>query len=287
ALRTLSLARTLAEPNLVALNGQTANFQAGGQFPIPVIGAGGAAGGAAGTNLQGVSFVPFGVQLQFTPLILNRDTIRLQLNAEVSALDATVGTNIGGAAGGTSVSGLSNNSFQTTVQLRSGQTLAVAGLIESSLNSSAQRVPLWGDLPLIGATGGARSTTSSETELVVLVTPELVAPVDGHFEPPLPGDDVFEPTDIEFYLSNRLESRRSRNHRASVRTDFARQRTGENCCAQQFMIGPVGPTDRCPRSPATVPHRVVPKTTVSPATAAAGAPAIRTSLSDLIQGDQR
>jgi len=218
ALRNLSLAKTLAEPNLVALNGETANFQSGGSFPIPVIGSGGVGGG---TNLQGVSFVPFGVQLQFTPLIRDRDVIRLQIDADISALDASAGTSIGGGAGGTSVSGISNQSFQTTVELRSGQTLAV------------------------GNAFGTRDSTSSETELVILVTPELVSPLGAQQQPALPGDDIYEPTDIEFYLSNRLESRRARNHRSPVRTDFARQKNGEFCGVEQFLIGAVGPTDRC------------------------------------------
>jgi len=95
ALRRLSLSRTLAEPNLVAMNGQPANFQAGGQFPIPVIAAGGAA-----NNLQGVQFVPFGVQLQFVPLIQDRDVVRLQVQANVSTRDESLGANIGGGGGG-------------------------------------------------------------------------------------------------------------------------------------------------------------------------------------------
>jgi len=242
ALRNLSLAKTLAEPNLVALNGETANFQSGGSFPIPVIGSGGVGGG---TNLQGVSFVPFGVQLQFTPLIRDRDVIRLQIDADISALDASAGTSIGGGAGGTSVSGISNQSFQTTVELRSGQTLAVAGLIESSLATASERAPWLGDVPLVGNAFGTRDSTSSETELVILVTPELVSPLGTQQQPSLPGDDIYEPTDIEFYLSNRLESRRARNHRSPVRTDFARQKNGEFCGVEQFLIGAVGPTDRC------------------------------------------
>ena len=242
ALRNLSLAKTLAEPNLVALNGQTANFQSGGSFPIPVIGSGGVGGG---TNLQGVSFVPFGVQLQFTPLIRDRDVIRLQIDADISALDASVGTSIGGGGGGTSVSGISNQAFQTTVELRSGQTLAVAGLIESSLAAASERVPWLGDLPLLGNALGTRDVTSTETELVILVTPELVAPLGEHHQPSLPGDDIYEPSDIEFYLANRLESRRARNHRSAVRTDCDRQKSGEFCDVEQFLIGAVGPTDRC------------------------------------------
>lgn len=254
ALRRMNLSRTLAEPNLVAMNGQPADFQGGGQFPIPIISAGG-----VGNNLQGVSFVPFGVQLEFTPFIQDRDVIRLQMRAEVSTRDESLGTNIGGGGGGGSqVAGLNSRNFSTTVQLRSGQTIAVAGLLQTNFGASTDRVPFWGDLPFIGATGGVNRTSSGEQELVILVTPHLVAPVDACHSLPLPGDDVREPTDIEFFIANRLESRRSRDFRASVRTDYARQKRAEHCCAERFIIGQVGPTDRCCPQPTPVPHAAVP-----------------------------
>ncbi|WP_146531103.1 type II and III secretion system protein family protein [Novipirellula artificiosorum] len=249
ALRRMNLSRTLAEPNLVAMNGQPADFQAGGQFPIPIISSGG-----VGNNLQGVSFVPFGVQLQFTPFIQDRDVIRLRMNAEVSTRDESLGTSIGGGGGGTQVSGLNSRNFSTTVQLRSGQTIAVAGLLQTNYGASTDRVPFWGDLPIIGATGGVNRSSSGEQELVILVTPHLVAPVDACEGPALPGSDVHEPTDIEFFIANRLESRRSRDYRSSVRTDYARQKRAEHCCPELFMIGEVGPTDRCCPRPAPVPH---------------------------------
>ncbi|SMP60027.1 pilus assembly protein CpaC [Neorhodopirellula lusitana] len=253
ALRRMNLSRTLAEPNLVAMNGQPADFQAGGQFPIPII----SSGGTGGNNLQGVSFVPFGVQLQFTPFIQDRDVIRLQMNAEVSTRDESLGTSIGGGGGGTQVSGLNSRNFSTTVQLRSGQTIAVAGLLQTNYGASTDRVPFWGDLPIIGATGGVNRSSSGEQELVILVTPHLVAPVDACSAPALPGSDVHEPTDIEFFIANRLESRRSKDYRSSVRTDYARQKRAEHCCPELFMIGEVGPTDRCCPRPAPVPHTAI------------------------------
>jgi len=255
ALRRMNLSRTLAEPNLVAMNGQPADFQAGGQFPIPIISAGG-----VGNNLQGVSFVPFGVQLQFTPFIQERDVIRLQMNAEVSTRDESLGTNIGGGGGGggSQVAGLNSRNFSTTVQLRSGQTIAVAGLLQTNYGASTDRVPFWGDLPIIGSTGGVNRTSSGEQELVILVTPHLVAPVDACAAPALPGSDVHEPTDIEFFIANRLESRRSRDYRSAVRTDYARQKQAEHCRAEQFMIGDMGPTDRCCPRPAPVRHTAIP-----------------------------
>ncbi len=248
--RQLGFSRTLAEPNLVAINGQPANFQAGGQFPIPVISAGGVA-----QNLQGVQFVPFGVQLQFVPIIQDRDVIRLQIRAEVSTRDEALGTNIGGAGGGTAVPGLNSRNFSSTVELRSGQTLAVAGLMETDFGASSDRLPWLGDLPLVGPLTGINRTSAREQELVILVTPELVATVDACSTPGLPGNDVYEPTDIEFFLSNRLESRRSKDFRSAVRTDYHKQRRPDLCCPDRFIIGASGPTDRCCNQPVAVPHQ--------------------------------
>lgn len=252
ALRRLNLSRTLAEPNLITMNGQPADFQAGGRFPVPIISSGGVGNGQ---NLQGVSFVPFGVQLQFTPFIQDRDVIRLQVNAEVSTRDESLGTTIGGAGNGTQVSGLNSRNFATTVKLRSGQTIAVAGLLQTNYGASTDRVPFWGDLPIIGATGGVNRSSSGEQELVILVTPHLVAACDQCDCQPLPGSDVHEPTDIEFFIANRLESRRSTDYRSSVRTDHARQKRGEHCRPDRFMIGQVGPTDRCCSNSLPTPHQ--------------------------------
>jgi pilus assembly protein CpaC len=279
ALRKMNLSRTLAEPNLVAMNGESADFRAGGQFPIPIISSGG-----VGSNLQGVSFVPFGVSLEFTPFLQDRDVIRLQMNASVSTRDESLGTNIGGAGGGTSVAGLNSRDFSTTVQLRSGQTIAVAGLLQTNYGSSTDRVPFWGDLPIIGATGGANRTSSGEQELVILVTPHLVAPVDACEPLPVPGDDVHEPTDIEFFIANRLESRRSQDYRASVRTDFARQKRVEHCCPEIFMIGEVGPTDRCCPQSTRTPHTAIP-TNSQPATPATSG--VSKKFTDLIESSEQ
>src|SRR5205085_10926860 len=132
---------SLAEPNLVTMNGQTANFQAGGQFPVPVV------TGFTTAGLQGVNFIPFGVQLSFTPYITDRDRIRLVMSAEVSSRDLSAGNiTIGGAA----VPNLSTRNFQTTVELREGQTLAVAGLIQNNLGAESHRVPFFGYIPFLG-----------------------------------------------------------------------------------------------------------------------------------------
>lgn len=252
ALRRLNLSKTLAEPNLVTMNGQPADFHAGGRFPVPIISSG---GNGNGQNLQGVSFIPFGVELEFTPIIEDRDIIRLQLNAEVSTRDESLGTAIGGNGGsGTQVSGLNSRNFSTTVQLRSGQTIAVAGLLQTNYGASADRVPFWGDLPFVGATGGVNRSSSGEQELVILVTPHLVAPTDEGRSRSLPGSDVYEPSDLEFFVANRLESRRSKDYRSSVRTDHARQKIAQKCRTEHFMLGQLGPTDRPTPVAGTKPH---------------------------------
>ena len=234
ALRTLNFARTLAEPNLTTANGHPATFFAGGEFPVPnsVITPGGTA--------QSVTYMPFGVQLQFVPYITDRDRIRLEVQASVSTRSAAT-TQV---SGGSVPSELDARTFTTTVDLRDGQTLTVAGLINTSFGGTSNRVPLWGDLPIIGRTGGSDQVSSSEQELMILVTPVLVHPLDQCQTPPLPGNDIFEPGDIEFYLGGHLEGHRTEDYRTSVRTDFARQAAYWNC-ENLYIIGPKGPTYGC------------------------------------------
>ncbi|MBX9678172.1 MAG: pilus assembly protein N-terminal domain-containing protein [Gemmataceae bacterium] len=231
ALRNISYARSLAEPNLVAMNGQSATFHAGGQFPVPVV------TGNTFSGLQGANFVPYGVNLQFTPFVLDRDRIRLNVAATVSTRDLTTGSSIGGSF----VSGLSSRNFQTTVELREGQTLAVAGLIQNNLGTDATRVPWFGDIPILSRLAGFDRTSSGEQEVVVLITPELVHPMNGKEAAamPLPGADLFEPSDLEFYLLGRLESRRSYDYRSPVMNDWDRMRSYKQC-EQTYIFGPSG-----------------------------------------------
>ncbi len=238
ALRSMSLAKTLAEPTLTALNGQKASFQAGGQFPVPIV------SGQTLGGLQGVTFVPFGVTLEFTPYITDRDRIRLNVLAEVSNRTGSV-TNIGGSGsdgkGGTPVPGLDLRKFQTIVELREGQTLSVAGLISNNQISQADRVPFFGDLPLIGRLAAFDKIATREQELVILVTPELVRPLNPEELPSLPGTDIFEPGDIEFYLGAQMEGTRNEDFRSSARTDLRRQQSFYNPC-DVFIVGPHGYT---------------------------------------------
>lgn len=228
-LRRLNIVRTLAEPNLVALNGRQANFQAGGQFPVPdaVVGA-----NAVG---QGVRFVPFGVQLGFVPHIVDRDNIRLTLNAVISTPDDSQTVSVSG----TSVPRLSTRNFRSTVELRETETLAVAGLIQSNMETQGSRVPGVGDLPGIGRLFSSDRASAQEQEILILVSPVLTRAVEDKEQLALPGADTFEPGDVEFYLNGQLESRRSQDFRSPVRTDFDKQMR-YHYAEDQYLIGPFG-----------------------------------------------
>jgi pilus assembly protein CpaC len=237
ALRRLDLARSLAEPNLVTLNGRSAFFRVGGEFPVPVV------TGATAVGLQGVSFVPFGVTVSFTPLISDKDRIRLQLQAEVSTRDVATGATFGtGTTGNTFVPGLTTRIITTTVEMREGQTLAIGGLLETDLGSKSSRVPLLGDIPFGGQLFRTDSTSAGERELVLLVTPELVHPMEPKEVPPLPGSDFFEPGDLEFYLYGKLESLRSYDYRSPAMTDIHRMCAYRHC-ELLYFVGPHGHCD--------------------------------------------
>ncbi len=237
ALRSVNLARSLAEPNLTTLNGIPAYFQAGGEFPVPVV------TGATATGLTGVSFVPFGVQLNFTPFVTDKDRIRLQLNATVSVRDVATGTNFGtGNTGNTFVPGLTTRTVTTTVEMREGQTLAIGGLLQTNFGANTIRVPGFGDIPFGGQLFRVDQTQASESELVLLVTPQLVHPMEPNEIPPLPGSDVFEPGDLEFYLHGRLESRRSYDYRSPVMSDLHRMAAYRHC-ELLYFVGPHGHSD--------------------------------------------
>jgi len=239
ALHQLGYARTLSEPSITALDGRQGSFQAGGQFPVPI---NSTIGLQAAT---GVNFVPFGVQVQFTPYITDRDRVRLDLSAEVSTRDLATGTVISGST----VPGLSTRNFQTTVTMRSGETFAVAGLIQNNLGAQSSRVPFFGDLPLIGRAFGYDQLNAGEQELVILVTPVFSHPLTNDEMTALPGSDLFEPSDLEFYLWGRLESRRSYDYRSPVRTDIHRMLNYQKC-QDIYIYGPSGHSGTSDMQPA-------------------------------------
>jgi pilus assembly protein CpaC len=210
ALRRNSLLKVLAEPNLVAMNGQAANFLAGGEFPVPVPQVG--ASGVAPTIT--VQFKEFGVRLGFLPTILDGETIRLAVDPEVSTIDRSLGTIL--VPGGSPVPGLNTRRVHTVVEMREGQTLAIAGLLQVTLDAQTQRIPGLGDLPVIGPLFSNTTNERVEKELIVLVTPYLIDPMHCDELPPSPGDEVTTPSDFEFYFLNRIEGRTGREWRSTT-----------------------------------------------------------------------
>ena len=199
ALRQNNLLRVLAQPNLVATSGQEASFLAGGEFPIPVP----QPGAAGGTGIT-IEYKEFGVRLNFTPVVLGDGRIRLKLSPEVSDLDYTAAVVLAGIR----VPALRKRSLTTTVELAEGQTFAVGGLLDSSLAANRDAVPLLGDLPVIGALFRSTRYQRRETELVVLITPSLVEPMNPGQVPPLPGVGEGVPDDIALFVGGDIETPR-------------------------------------------------------------------------------
>ncbi len=179
------LLAVLAEPNLVAISGETASFLAGGEFPIPV---------PQGNQQVTIQFREFGVRLNFTPVVRGHQLIRLRVAPEVSELDFTTSVQIEGFV----VPGLTSRATETTVELGSGQTIAIAGLLNEQMRGLSSQVPGIGDVPVLGALFRSTNYRRSLTELVVLVTPEIVAPLDAHQKVRLPSIEGV-PTDFQLY----------------------------------------------------------------------------------------
>jgi pilus assembly protein CpaC len=234
ALRRNGVLKILAEPNLVALNGQLASFLAGGEFPVPVPQV--AAAGVAPTIT--VRFREFGVRLGFVPYILDGDIIRLTVSPEVSNIDFTIAVTL--VAGGSPVPGLNTRKAQTTVEMREGQTLAMAGLLQLTLNGNTNRIPGLGDLPVLGPLFSNTTSERIEKELVVLVTPYLVEPMQPDQVPPTPGDEVKGPNDLEFYFLNRIEGRTGHDHRATTNWDDPLNLRKHLNLEKKYVQGPVG-----------------------------------------------
>ena len=176
--------RDLAEPNLIAMHGQKANFLAGGEFPIPVVQA-----VTAGQGAVSIVYKEFGVKLEFTPTIIDENHIRLELEPEVSSLDTTAAIRISGFT----VPGLRVRRAKTTLELRDGQSFALAGLIDNSEQVNLSKFPILGDIPLLGELFKSRSFRRNETELLFLATVRIVEPLNPDQLPRLPGVSELKP----------------------------------------------------------------------------------------------
>jgi pilus assembly protein CpaC len=185
ALEKKGLSRTLAEPTLVALSGEKASFLAGGEFPIPVAQSGTTTNGTSAISVQ---FKSFGVSLSFTPTVLADKVISLIVEPEVSSLDPSASVQVGGLV----IPGLRTRRANTTVELRDGESFAIAGLLSRDFQTTVRQFPLLGSIPLIGALFRSSGFSKGETELLIVVTPHLIAPLKpGQVR--LPTDRVGEP----------------------------------------------------------------------------------------------
>ena len=175
ALQAKGYFQSLAEPNLIAYNGQKASFLAGGEFPVPVV------QGGTGLNAVSIEWKEFGVRLTFTPTIAG-DTIRLKVRPEVSSLDFNNGITLSGFR----IPSLISRWAETDVELRDGQSFAIAGLLHNTAQEDGSKVPILGSIPIIGNLFKSKSDKKEQTELMVLITPQLVRPLDPDEVPPLP-----------------------------------------------------------------------------------------------------
>lgn len=175
AMQSRNLVEILAEPNVLAINGKPASFVAGGEFPYPTL-----QGGGAGVGQVTIQFREFGIRLNFLPILTPRGTIRLAVAPEVSSLDSSNGLTISGAT----IPGLDVRRVQTEIELQSGQSFVISGLLNNNITQSLSKIPGLGDIPLLGKLFQSKSLQKTNTELLVLVTPELVRPIPVGEAPP-------------------------------------------------------------------------------------------------------
>ena len=195
ALAQDNLVHVLAEPNLTAISGQPASFLVGGEFPIPI--AQSNTGGIATTT---VVFKQYGVSLSFVPTVLSDGRINLHVRPEVSQLTTAGAVSVGSGTVSISIPALTVRRVDTTVELGSGQSFAIAGLLQESTTLTGNAVPFLGDVPILGALFRSDSFQRNETELVILVTPYIVQPADGPSALSLPTDGWTPPSDLQRLL---------------------------------------------------------------------------------------
>ena len=190
ALEQKGVVRTLAEPNLSALSGQEAKFLAGGEYPVPV---------AQENDTISVEFKPFGIELKFIPRVVDGDLINLELEASVSAIDQNNGINVNGFQ----IDAFSRRETSTTVEMRDGESFAIAGLIEDQFLDNSSQLPWIGDVPVLGSLFRSADYQRRQTELVIIVTAHLVTPTRGEALA-LPTDRVKPPSERDLFLNGRV-----------------------------------------------------------------------------------
>jgi pilus assembly protein CpaC len=189
ALEQKGVVRFLAEPNLVALSGQEAKFLAGGEYPVPV---------AQANDTTSIEFKPFGVELSFIPRVVDKELINLELKAAVSAIDQANGITLDGFT----IAAFSRRETSTTVEMRDGESFAIAGLLQDDFTDSSSQLPWIGDVPVLGALFRSASYQRRQTELVIIISAHLVTPTRGEALA-LPTDRIKPPTEKDLFLFGR------------------------------------------------------------------------------------
>jgi pilus assembly protein CpaC len=211
ALETKGVVRTLAEPNLTALSGQEAKFLAGGEYPVPV---------SQESGAVTVEFKPFGVELNFIPRVVDGDLINLELEAAVSSLDPTNGF----TSNAFTIDAFRRRETSTTVELRDGESFAVAGLLQDEFIDTNGQVPWLGDIPILGTLFRSAQYQRSQSELVIIITAHLVTPTRGEVLA-LPTDRIMPPSEKDLFLNGKVArdgSRRLKGAAGEVaRQDFS------------------------------------------------------------------
>ncbi|MBR0975329.1 type II and III secretion system protein family protein [Bradyrhizobium japonicum] len=199
ALETKGLVRRLAEPNLTTLSGDSARFLAGGEFPVPI----------PNTTTNGfptvtIDYKKFGVELAFVPTVLSRGVINLRVEPSVSELDFSNAVTIQG----TTIPALTRRDARTTVELRDGQSFAIAGLLQTRNRQDVSQLPWIGSVPVLGTLFSSKSYQQEETDLVIIVTPRLVAPAAPGQQLASPLDSRLPANDVDFFLNGQMEVRK-------------------------------------------------------------------------------
>jgi pilus assembly protein CpaC len=205
ALESKGVVRTLAEPNLTALSGQEAKFLAGGEYPIPV---------ASADGIE-IEYKPFGVELNFTPVVVDGDIINLQISAAVSSIDSTITVE----SAGVTINAFKTRKTSTTVEMRDGESFAIAGLLQDDFRDLNGQVPWIGDVPILGALFRSSEYQRAQSELVIIVTPHLVSPTRGEAFV-LPTDRIRLPTEKELFLFGDVAGKQKGAAGEVARQDF-------------------------------------------------------------------
>ncbi|MBV1864337.1 MAG: type II and III secretion system protein family protein [Rhodobacteraceae bacterium] len=200
ALETKGMVRTLAEPNIVAISGSEAGFLAGGEYPVPVADADGIK----------VEYKPFGIELKFKPVVVDGDLINLTIETNVSELDPSNAVSFNGNV----IMAFSTRKAATTVEMRDGQSMSIAGLLTDDFTDLNSQIPWIGDVPILGALFRSSEYRRDQSELVIIVTPHLVTPVDGDTLT-LPTDRIKIPNEKELFLLGNVAGKRKDRARSS------------------------------------------------------------------------